>query len=1609
MNQLYTRRNIIISLIISLSIVLFFVWYTYRNMKKAATETYSVNICLQSLRAMENLMDDIQDIETGNRGYIISGDKQFLAPYHVALEDLKKDTVLVKNLYPLFPQRVVPLTNLLKLVKRKVDFTVNSVNTYNENRDSVYRQVQSGRGRQIMDSIRSIVFTLENQDRIVLQYSNAQREKAASITAKLFGILAIIFTTILIFLSLRIRRDLHHQDINEKKISYLADMVEQTGDAIISANTEFIILSWNKGAEEMYGYSKEEAIGKVYHLLLQSKRSDNVRSNVVQMIQLSGYYSEELEYIRKNGQLIFVQASYTLLRDKANNVSGCAIVHRDITEKKKAEKLLVDFNEKLNSQVQEKTIEIKEVLERFKIITKATNDVVWDADLKKGSVWWNDNFFEQLGYTAVDGITSPSFWDDHLHPDDKPRVLKHINYILEGTTNNVWSNEYRFRKADGTYVNIYDRSYVMRDEKGKAIRMIGSMADVTDLFLARQELNQSEEKYRTLVEQATDGIFVSDQTGKFVLVNSSACKLSGYSIEELMHMSIYDVVDKEDLRKQPFRFAELQEKKNASSERILRTKDGEAIQVEVNASLLSDGRLLVFIRDIREKKKAEEEVLKSNARFQIISKATSDIVWDWNLLDDTLWWNDNYYSSLGYTKEKEIVHIEEWYSRMHIDDLERVKTKIKKSFSSDDSVWRDEYRYKKPDGTYLNFLDRGYIMRDNDGKAYRMIGSMADITDLFQTKEELKQSEERYRSLIEQASDVILIFSFEGPIYSFNYSAYETLGYSLEEFSKLTLQDILIGEVIVHRDKYEEVMAGNSATVYRQFKRKDNSVVEMEVTAKLLSDGKVMAFARDVTIRKRAEEALRKSELYLRGTLDATNDGILTIDNIGGVVNANNRFAQLWRIPEELINKKDDELLLSYVTQQLLHPETFIAKVRELYTSDKTDFDILQFKDGRIFERYSTPLILNGDIVGRVWSFRDITERKIAEVNQQRQFDELQQLYNLSVLIDRENHVEKIYAHAMDSLMNALKADRCSILLFEDDNMLHCKAASGLSKEYIGATQSHCPWNINMENPQPIFVEDASKETSLKEYQSIIIKEGITSIGFIPLIYQSRLIGKFTIYYNQPHIFTNNEIQFTKTIAHNIAFSVERNRANNALLASENRYHSLVEQAGDAIALFDNTGKVLEVNDRALELLGYSREELMEMYLPDILTKEEIVTNPVQYNLLQKGVSTIKQRNMRRKDGSIVITEVNSKILPDGRFLSMVRDLTDRIEAQKQIEKEKELSDNIIDSLPGIFYLFDSTGKMMRWNRQFEVVTGYTAKEIAAMHPTQFFEGDEVSYIEERITKVFTEGVSDAEADFVAKDKSRKRFYFKAILVDSEGNPCLLGTGIDISDRKKAEKELSDSYEAIRKLTSHLQNVREEDRAHIAREIHDELGQQLTVLKMDVSWINKKIATTDETIKEKMKDLLAMLDQTVRTVRRISSELRPSLLDDLGLIAAMEWQLQEFKKRSDIKTSFTAPENEIKLPDMVKTGLFRIFQESLTNVVRHSNAKKMVISLEYKNNDFILSIADDGKGFDKDKIADKRTLGILGMKERTSMIGGKYEITSEPGKGTVVVVTVPLT
>jgi signal transduction histidine kinase len=225
-------------------------------------------------------------------------------------------------------------------------------------------------------------------------------------------------------------------------------------------------------------------------------------------------------------------------------------------------------------------------------------------------------------------------------------------------------------------------------------------------------------------------------------------------------------------------------------------------------------------------------------------------------------------------------------------------------------------------------------------------------------------------------------------------------------------------------------------------------------------------------------------------------------------------------------------------------------------------------------------------------------------------------------------------------------------------------------------------------------------------------------------------------------------------------------------------------------------------------------------------------------------------------------------------------------------------------------------------------------------------------------------------------------------------------------ERKVVEAEQMNVQ--LRELSAHLQNIREEERIHIAREMHDELGQLLTGFKMDTSWLNKKLAgNNDPAVQEKLQEMMSLVDDAALFVRKLAAELRPSILDDLGLIPALEWHSREFAKRFNIDVDLKSHVPELHTSNLVATGLFRMYQESLTNVARHSGARRVASQLELVDGKIKLSIKDDGKGFDIAGTGEKKTLGLLGMKERATMIGGKLEIDSKPGKGTQVTITVP--
>jgi signal transduction histidine kinase len=229
----------------------------------------------------------------------------------------------------------------------------------------------------------------------------------------------------------------------------------------------------------------------------------------------------------------------------------------------------------------------------------------------------------------------------------------------------------------------------------------------------------------------------------------------------------------------------------------------------------------------------------------------------------------------------------------------------------------------------------------------------------------------------------------------------------------------------------------------------------------------------------------------------------------------------------------------------------------------------------------------------------------------------------------------------------------------------------------------------------------------------------------------------------------------------------------------------------------------------------------------------------------------------------------------------------------------------------------------------------------------------------------------------------------------------------DITERKQAEEMIRKSEEHLRNLTAYIQKVSEIERTNVAREIHDELGQALTVLKIDLSWMRKRLGQEQMPVIEKIDAMSKIIDKTIMTVKKISTDLRPGLLDDLGLSAAIEWQSEEFEKRTGIPCSIAIDPRDITFDKDRNTALFRILQETLTNIARHAEATEVAISLRVKNGQIELTVRDNGRGIRDDELAGPESFGLMGMRERAIMFGGSAVIQGVPAGGTTVTVRIP--
>jgi PAS domain S-box-containing protein len=485
----------------------------------------------------------------------------------------------------------------------------------------------------------------------------------------------------------------------------------------------------------------------------------------------------------------------------------------------------------------------------------------------------------------------------------------------------------------------------------------------------------------------------------------------------------------------------------------------------------------------------------------------------------------------------------------------------------------------------------------------------------------------------------------------------------------------------------------------------------------------------------------------------------------------------------------------------------------------------------------------------------------------------------------------------------------------------------------------------------------------------------------------------------------------------------ERKRTAEELKRTKEYLENVIDNSVDAIGIVDRHGRFILWNRRAAEIYGYQFNELagktaFELYA-DAAELDQMLTT-----LRREGVVREYEIAMKKKDGSIVLMDISISLLKeDGVTIGSVcvaRDLSERKkhelelkrardelsrysqDLERQVRERTRAITSILRYTPAVVYLKDRQGRYTLVNPRYEELFGVSNDDVQGKSDHDIFPREVADQFFGHDLMVLREGQAlQVEEQIPLSDGIHTYLSVKFPIYNSWGAAeGLCGIATDITELKKAQEQL-------RLLSGSIMAGQEKERKAIARELHDELGQILTALRMDAVWLSENLEAKNTKAAARARTMCQLIDKTLDEVRGLATRLRPGMLDDFGLIDALEWYTKDFAKRTGIACNF----NHLNMPDMdglVATAAYRIAQEALTNVARHSFATRVKITLQVEGGLFTLAVTDNGQGFNPKDLKESECLGLAGMRERASLLGGSLEMHSKPGGGTRVYFRLPL-
>lgn len=759
-----------------------------------------------------------------------------------------------------------------------------------------------------------------------------------------------------------------------------------------------------------------------------------------------------------------------------------------------------------------------------------------------------------------------------------------------------------------------------------------------------------------------------------------------------------------------------------------------------------------------------------------------------------------------------------------------------------------------------------------------------------------------------------------------------------------------------------------------------------EVSKMPLTDesGKVrelLGFAVEITERKQTEEALRESQSLLQSILDNAPVSIFVKDLEGRYLLVNRSFQQRCNLSGlEMLGRTDYDLGPAELA------DTYRRHDREVIESNSPIEceDVVHLSGtAHTYIAVKFPLVDSDGVTYAVCGIStDITERKLAE----------ERLLSERQLSDR----------IIDSLPG-------TFYIFDEKGRF-------------------VRWNRNLETLTGYSSEEILRMSPLdflpaedKEALARKVEETLT-LGEATM--EADLVARDGT--RTPFFFSGTRLKIDgRLCVAGMGVDITKRKQAEASIADRERRLSLFYQnVADCLYMIsveaEGRYRFISVNDAFLKVTGFSAEQVVGRYVEEVLPgpSQELIGR--NYREAIEGNRTVRWEEVAempagRRIGEVFITPVRDEVAGRLYLLGGVHDVTDRIMGEEALrESESKFRMLAESSASAILYHLDD-GTFAYVNPAAERMTGYSREELMGMKIWDVLHADFRKAVEARLlARQSGENiVSQNEVRMIVKGGETRWINYTAGRVLIDGAPAIIAMATDVTERRRAEEQLHASREQLRALSARLLSAREEERKRIAREIHDELGQALTGLIIELSWLEDKLTALADVeqarpLLAKTASMLRLADSTVESVRRIASELRPGLLDDFGLVAAIEWHAQEFEQRTGVSCQVSSDLDEATLSPEQSTALFRIFQEALTNVARHAAAAIVRVRIFREAGELVLSVVDDGRGINKENLSSARSLGVIGMRERATLLGGAVQITGASGGGTRVVARVPV-